>query len=80
MHDEVDRRIVEGLEVVHELMRAQEEGLLKPMSPVLLMELVFGAFNGMMRASWEKRIELAPEMVAAAEQACWDTVAHHGRV
>jgi TetR/AcrR family transcriptional regulator, repressor of fatR-cypB operon len=61
------------------VMRAQEEGLLKPMSPVLLMELVFGAFNGMMRASWEKRIELSPEVVAAAEQACWDTVAHHGR-
>jgi TetR/AcrR family transcriptional regulator, repressor of fatR-cypB operon len=44
----------------------------KPMSPALLMELVFGAFNGMMRAHWEGRIELDDGAVAAAEEACWD--------
>lgn len=58
---------------------AQDAGILKAASPLLLMELVFGAFNGMMRASWEKRIELTPELLAAAEQACWDTIAAHGR-
>jgi AcrR family transcriptional regulator len=58
--------------------RAQDERLLKPMDPALLMELVFGAFTGMMRAHWEGRIELGPEVIAAAEQACWDTVAAHG--
>jgi len=58
--------------------RAQQQGLLKPMSPTLLMELVFGAFNGMMRAHWERRIDLTPDVIAAAEQACWDTVAIHG--
>jgi len=57
--------------------RAQEEGALKPQSPTLLMELVFGAFNGMMRANWEGRIEMTPDVIDAAEQACWDTVAIH---
>ncbi len=59
------------------VVRAQQEGLLKPVSPVLLMELVFGAFNGMMRAHWERRIEMTPEVISAAEQACWDTVSTH---
>ena len=56
---------------------AQEQGLLKQANPLLLMELVFGAFNGMMRAHWERRIELTPEVTTLAEQACWDTVAVH---
>lgn len=56
---------------------AQDQGLLKPMSAPLLMELVFGAFNGMMRAHWERRIVLTPEAMTAAEQACWDMVAVH---
>jgi AcrR family transcriptional regulator len=55
--------------------RAQQAGVLKPHDPALLMELVFGAFNGMMRAHAEGRIALGPEAIAAAEQACWDAVA-----
>ena len=54
---------------------AQQDGVLKGGSSVLLMELVFGAFNGMMRAHWEGRIDMAPEDIGAAEQACWDTIA-----
>ena len=56
---------------------AQINGLLKPLDPTLLMELVFGSFVGMMRAHWEGRIELTDAVIAAAEQACWDTVALH---
>ena len=54
---------------------AQQDGVLKGGSSTLLMELVFGAFNGMMRAHWEGRIDLTPEDMSAAEQACWDTIA-----
>ena len=36
--------------------RAQSEGLVKPLDAYVLMELVFGAFIGMMRAHWETRI------------------------
>lgn len=59
------------------IQRAQGEGLLKPLDASLLMELVFGAFVGMMRAHWEGRIELTDDAISAAEQACWDTVAVH---
>lgn len=43
----------------------------------VLMELMFGAFVGMMRAQWEGRIELSDAVIAGAEQACWDAVAVH---
>ena len=57
--------------------RAQQEGVVKPVNTVLLMELVFGAFIGVMRAHWEGRTTLTEEEIAAAEQACWDAVATH---
>ncbi|HEY5923266.1 MAG TPA: TetR/AcrR family transcriptional regulator [Kofleriaceae bacterium] len=56
---------------------AQRVGLVKPLSAVVLMELMFGAFIGMMRAHWEGRIPLDEAVIAAAEQACWDAVAVH---
>ena len=57
--------------------RAQADGLVKPLDAYVLMELMFGAFVGMMRAHWEGRIKLSDEVIAAAEQACWDAVARH---
>ena len=57
--------------------RAQRDGLVKPLDARVLMELVFGAFVGMMRAHWEGRITLTDDVIAAAEQACWDAVATH---
>jgi hypothetical protein len=59
--------------------RAQDDGIVKGLPTTVLMELVFGAFNGMMRAHWERRIELTPEILREAEQACWDAIAVHGR-
>jgi hypothetical protein len=55
--------------------RAQTEGIIKPLDAWVLMELVFGAFIGMMKAHWEGRIQLSEQTIADAEQACWDTVA-----
>jgi AcrR family transcriptional regulator len=57
--------------------RAQHDGLVKPLDAYVLMELVFGAFVGMLRAHWEGRIQLSDEVIRAAEQACWDTIAVH---
>ena len=31
-------------------------------------------FNGMMRAHYEGRVELTPEALGEAEQACWDMI------
>jgi TetR/AcrR family transcriptional regulator, repressor of fatR-cypB operon len=60
------------------IQRAQQQGLVKPLDPWVLMELIFGAFIGMMRAHWEGRIgELTPAVIEGAEQACWDAVAMH---
>ena len=58
------------------VLRAQTEGVVKPGSTHLLMELVFGAFIGMMRAHWEGRVALTPDDRVLAEQACWDAIAH----
>jgi TetR/AcrR family transcriptional regulator, repressor of fatR-cypB operon len=57
--------------------QAQKDGIIKPLDAALLMELVFGAFIGVMRAHWEGRARLTPEEITGAEQACWDAVAIH---
>ena len=72
----VDRRLKEFAHAM--LARAQAAGVVKPLDAWVLMELVFGAFVGMMRAHWEGRIELSAARVAGAEQACWDAIAVHG--
>jgi hypothetical protein len=57
--------------------KAQAAGVLKPGPPMLLMELVFGAFNGLVRAGQDGRIVLDDAAFDAAEAACWDAVARH---
>ncbi len=59
------------------IQRAQALGLMKPLPAEVLMELVFGAFVGMMRAHGEGRIELSDDVATGAEQACWDAIALH---
>ncbi|MBX3154939.1 MAG: TetR/AcrR family transcriptional regulator [Deltaproteobacteria bacterium] len=69
----VDRSVREFAEQM--IVRAQGQGLLKPLGPKMLMELVFGAFVGTMRAHLERRIVLDDAAIRDAEQACWDAVA-----
>jgi len=57
------------------LTQAQADGIVKAGPPTLLMELVFGAFVGMIRAHWEGRAPLGPDEQDLAEQACWDIIA-----
>ena len=54
---------------------AKAMGVLKPIDTHLLMELLFGAFIGMMRAHYEGRLALDDASLAQAERACWDTIA-----
>jgi AcrR family transcriptional regulator len=58
--------------------QAQARGEIKAGPTRLLMELVFGAFIGMMRAHGDGRIELTPETRTLAEQAGWDAIAARG--
>lgn len=55
--------------------QAQVMKLVKPIHPKLLMELIFGAFIGVMRAHWEGRITLTDESLRETEEACWDAIA-----
>jgi AcrR family transcriptional regulator len=71
----IDRNVKEFAAGV--ISRAQRDGLIKPLDTKVLMELVFGAFVGMMRAHWEGRIALTDDVLVGAEQACWDAVAVH---
>lgn len=54
--------------------QAQLVGVVKAMPPVVLMELVFGAFSALVRAHIEGRIVLDERTLADAEAACWDAV------
>lgn len=51
---------------------AQKAGVVKDIDPIALMELTFGAFNGMLRAHYDGRIELTDALITAAERAGWD--------
>jgi AcrR family transcriptional regulator len=51
-----------------------EAKITKPLPPVLLGALLWGAFVGLVKASWEKRIELTKEALDAAEQCCWEAI------
>jgi AcrR family transcriptional regulator len=54
--------------------KAQARGELRPMNTVLMMELVFGAFGGMMRAHYDGRVTLDDAAIADAEAACWAAI------
>ena len=53
----------------------QDAGVFKPMEPALLIELLFGAFIGMMRAQWDGGADLNERAIDDARAACWDLVA-----
>jgi len=55
--------------------RAQALGVVKACDTRLLMELIFGAFVGMMAAQFAGELELDDQAVRDAEQACWDAIA-----
>ncbi len=56
---------------------AQGAGVLKPLDPLLMMELIFGAFIGVIRGRWEERVFVDDDALAGAEAACWDAIALH---
>jgi AcrR family transcriptional regulator len=68
----IEHGIVEfGVEMVR---RAQEAQAIKKADPLLLMELMNGAFLGIFRASVEGRLKLTKEMYMVAEQCCWEAI------
>jgi hypothetical protein len=52
----------------------QARDVFKAMDPILVLELLFSAFGGMMRAHHEGRVKLTDEALEAAMRACWGMV------
>lgn len=52
----------------------QARGELKPLPPMLLIAIVVGAFNGLVRKAYEGHLELTPEVIAQAEQCAWEAI------
>lgn len=68
----IEHGIIEfGVQMVR---RAQAAQAIKKADPLLLMELINGAFLGIFRASVEKRLKLTKELFMVAEQCCWEAI------
>jgi AcrR family transcriptional regulator len=53
---------------------AQRQEVLKPLDPIVLMALVYGAFVGLVRASWEHGTSLDDATLDAAEACVWEAI------
>lgn len=51
-----------------------EKKVTKPFPPELLGAIVWGSFIGLVRASWEKRLELTDEAIDQAESCVWEAI------
>jgi AcrR family transcriptional regulator len=53
---------------------AQEKEVLKPLDPLFLIAIVYGAFVGIVKASWERFAPLDEATLDAAESCLWEAV------
>src|SRR5579859_8030320 len=53
---------------------AQQRGDIKRIAPEVLMAMVYGTFAALVRASWEKRVTLTPELLDEAEETLWKAI------
>ncbi|MCA9596966.1 MAG: TetR/AcrR family transcriptional regulator [Myxococcales bacterium] len=60
--------------VIAFVQRGQEQQALKPVEPMLLISLVYGAFTGMAKAALTGQLTLSPEALAIAEGCLWEAV------
>lgn len=51
-----------------------EKKVTKPYPPEVLGSVVWGSFVGLMRAWWEKRLELTDEVIEQAESCVWEAI------
>jgi len=82
LHHHGDYLDKESLSIEHQIIyfgvgmveRAQEARAIRKADPLLLMELINGAFLGIFRASVEGRLKLTKEQYMVAEQCCWEAI------
>ena len=56
------------------VVEAQERKILRPMKPSLLIALVYGAFVGIVKGSWDGFFAITPEIIDEGERAIWDAI------
>jgi AcrR family transcriptional regulator len=56
------------------VVEAQERKILRPMKPALLISLVYGAFVGLVKGSWDGFFAITPEIIDEGERAIWDAI------
>jgi AcrR family transcriptional regulator len=68
----IERQVIDlGISVVR---RAQEQKVVKPLAPELLMMLVNGAFIGVFRAALDGCVPMTMETFLAAEPCAWEAI------
>jgi AcrR family transcriptional regulator len=53
---------------------AQRQQVVKPLAPDVLIAMTYGAFAGLVRASWQGAFALTREVLDAAENCIWEAV------
>ncbi|HUH04854.1 MAG TPA: TetR/AcrR family transcriptional regulator [Kofleriaceae bacterium] len=52
----------------------QAKGEIKSLDPMLMIGVLFGAIVGMVKLSWEGKLQLTDARLEAAEQLCWEAI------
>jgi AcrR family transcriptional regulator len=69
---QVERQILEfGLRFFES---TQAKGEIKQLEPMLMIGVLFGAIVGVVKLSWEHKLELTDAAVETAEQLCWEAI------
>lgn len=68
----LEQRVLEP--VVEFIRRAQRQEALKPLDPMLLIALVYGAFLGIAKHVWSGQLALTPGTLEEAEACLWEAV------
>lgn len=56
------------------LKEMEQQEVLKALPHEVMMNIVFGAFFGLLRASWQGRLALTESVLDAGERCCWEAI------
>lgn len=68
LSDEFTGRFMDLLRV------GQSQQIINDAPVELLMAVIFGAFDEMMKSHWDGKIDLTPELIEQAEEMCWQAI------
>lgn len=68
----MERRLLEPIRGLIQVW--QEQQIIKPIPADVLMAMVWGAFVGILRASWMGHVTITPDTLSAAENCMWEAI------